>query len=467
MRNKPLFFCVFLAGVVFTAKAQDAAQVLSFNSFIETVRLHHPLAKQADLQIDKANAITQKARGAFDPYAYLGFSEKYFNGTSYYKLADGGLKIPTWFGLAFQGGYEQNSGDFLNPQENLPASGLFYAGVSASLGNGLFIDQRRATLKQAQIMQKSSVVERQLLYNELIFEAGKAYWEWFSAFNTLKVYENGLDLVEQRFVATKRSAVLGDRPFIDTLESVIQLQNRQINYQQASLEFKNATAKLSVYLWIDGILPLELTDQAQPPIMDSVYAAPIALEVMQQLDSVALTHPLLKQYKYKIEALQVEKRLKQEQLKPNLNVNYMPLSEPVNNNPINNLSLNNYKWGVEFTMPIFLRKQRGDLRLTNIIIQESLLDLRAKNAEIGYKAIASLNTWENTNSQAVLYKKTVTDYGALLKGEKVKFDAGESSVFLVNSREIGLIEAQLKYIELLTKNQQAVLGASYALGLLG
>ena len=133
---------------------------------------------------------------------------------------------------------------------------------------------------------------------------------------------------------------------------------------------------------------------------------------------------------------------------------------------VEDLSPKNYKWGVEFNMPIFLRKQRGDLAITGIKIQESMLDLRIKNAEIAYKAVASLNSWDNTNSQAVLYEKTVRDYFGLLQGERTKFDAGESSVFLVNSREMGYIKAQIKYIELLTKNQKAVLGASYALGLL-
>ncbi len=58
-------------------------------------------------------------------------------------------------------------------------------------------------------------------------------------------------------------------------------------------------------------------------------------------------------------------------------------------------------------MPIFLRKERGDLAITNFKLKESLLDLRNKNAEITYKAVASLNTWTVTHSQANLYQKTV------------------------------------------------------------
>jgi outer membrane protein TolC len=185
-----------------------------------------------------------------------------------------------------------------------------------------------------------------------------------------------------------------------------------------------------------------------------------------QLDSLSEKHPALRQYRYKIEGLGVERRLKKEQLKPNLNFSYTPLSEPINNNPVSGLSLNNYTWGVEFSMPIFLRKERGDLAITNFKLKESLLDLRNKNAEITYKAVASLNTWTVTHSQANLYQKTVRDYAGLLNGERQKFDAGESSVFLVNRRELGYINAQVKLIALLAKNYKAALGAEYALGLL-
>jgi len=65
-----------------------------------------------------------------------------------------------------------------------------------------------------------------------------------------------------------------------------------------------------------------------------------------------------------------------------------------------------------------------------------------------------------------LIQKTVRDYAGLLNGERQKFDAGESSVFLVNRRELGYINAQVKLIALLAKNYKAALGAEYALGLL-
>jgi outer membrane protein TolC len=466
MKNRVYVLILILFPAYNAVAAQDSLKQLEYDVFLELVKVHHPIAKQANLKVDIANAKVQKSRGAFDPYAYAGLSEKFFDGKSYYKLADGGLKIPTWYGLEFKTGYEQNSGTFLNPEQTVPQGGLWYAGVSASVGKGLFIDQRRAVLQQAKIGVNASIEERRVIYNTLLYEAGSAYWDWFKAYNEVQVYTNGLAFAQQRFEATKNTAVLGERPYIDTLESIIQVQNRQISLQQAQLDYKNATARLGIYLWVDGIIPLELTDETIPPLMDSIATKPLDHTFYLQLDSLSEKHPALRQYRYKIEGLGVERRLKKEQLKPNLNFSYTPLSEPINNNPVSGLSLNNYTWGVEFSMPIFLRKERGDLAITNFKLKESLLDLRNKNAEITYKAVASLNTWTVTHSQANLYQKTVRDYAGLLNGERQKFDAGESSVFLVNRRELGYINAQVKLIALLAKNYKAALGAEYALGLL-
>ena len=49
----------------------------------------------------------------------------------------------------------------------------------------------------------------------------------------------------------------------------------------------------------------------------------------------------------------------------------------------------------------------------------------------------------------------VSDYQTLFAGEQQKFEAGESSLFLVNSRESKLIEGLLKAIELNTQQQKA------------
>ena len=106
-------------------------------------------------------------------------------------------------------------------------------------------------MQQAKIGVNASIEERRVIYNTLLYEAGSAYWDWFKAYNEVQVYTNGLAFAQQRFEATKNTAVLGERPYIDTLESIIQVQNRQISLQQAQLDYKNATSAIG-HLFVGG-----------------------------------------------------------------------------------------------------------------------------------------------------------------------------------------------------------------------
>lgn len=461
------FVILFL--VVFSAEllAQSIEpKPLAFNEFMRLVKKNHPIAKQAELQLELGEAYLQKSRGMFDPQVFSEISQKYFDDKQYYNLNNSGLKIPTWYGLEFGGGYERNEGVFLNPQNNVPNAGLWYAGASLNIGQGLFIDERRAELNKAKIFVKSTQAERQIIYNELLYNAGNTYWEWFNAFHTLKIYEEALSLAEERFEAVKQNAKFGDVPLIDTVEASIQVQNRMLNYQQADLNYKNTTALLSVYLWDEGIIPLEIDENTIPLTLEMVEPLTVSGNLMAQLDSISLTHPELAQYEFRLQQLQLDRRLKQEMIKPKLNLRYNAITAPVGNDAFVDYNTNNYNWGLEFSIPLFLRKERGDLKIAQLIINETKLDFDNKKAAINYKAIAAMNELGTSFNQANLYAKTVKDYLQLLNGEKQKFDAGETSLFMVNARELGYINTQLKYIELIAKNQKARLTTDFALGIL-
>ncbi|MGB1318254.1 MAG: TolC family protein [Flavobacteriales bacterium] len=326
----------------FFAFAQEAEKSLGFDDFNAIVLQHHPLAVQADLMKKKGEATVQMARGGFDPKIGTDIGQKYFKGDQYYSLIDAGLKVPTWFGIEVTSGYEQNAGQFLNPENSTSGGGLIYAGISLPVGRGLFIDERRAELRKAQIFDKSAEVEQRLMLNELLYDAGIAYWKWFKNYEALKVYKEALALAEFRFNSIVVEVKSGDRPAIDTLEAGIQYQNRQLSLQQAELDFKNASALLSVYLWQNGQIPMEIDTNTIPVPKEQVELSTTNGLLLDRMDSLVAFHPYLQQFRFKIDQLKIDRRLKAEQLKPVLNLKYNALNQVVGNNPFADLSINNY-----------------------------------------------------------------------------------------------------------------------------
>jgi outer membrane protein TolC len=453
-----LFLLSFLPGQDTTFFRMD------IEAYLERVRDHHPIARQADLALSRGDASVMEARGAFDPEAFFDVDQKYFDDKRYYSLIDGGLKVPTWFGAYLKTGLEQNQGQFLNPENEMPSNGLWYAGISLPVGEGLFIDKRRAMLRKAQIYQSSTEVERTLLLNELFFESGKAYWDWFASFHVVKVYEEALFLAQQRFDAVKQGVRLGDRPAIDTLEAGIQVQNRELGFLQSQLDYQNAMASLSVYLWDEGLIPLEIAENTVPPALEETVAVDLDQGLLQRMDSLTLIHPDLQMARLKLQSMDLDRRMRVEALKPKLDLNYNAITEAIEGDVLENYSLNNYKWGLDFSIPIFLRQERGALRMTQVMIQEAELGLETKSAQVVFKAISAMNELSTTNDQANVYVQNVRDYLGLLTGERQMFDTGESSLFMVNARELGYVNAQINFIDILAKNRKSDLKVGYAFG---
>jgi outer membrane protein TolC len=448
--------------VVLNVGFLSAQKTFSDDMFYQLVVKNHPLSKQANLELEYGRVSVLKAKGGFDPKVFNNLNQKYYNSTQYYSLLDAGLKVPTWYGLELKTGFENNRGTYIDNQEKSPKGGLWYGGASLTLGQGLFIDQRRAELAKSKIFQQSTVFERQLQVNELIYEAGYAYWNWFLTHNSREVLSEALDLAQVRLQAVKQSAEYGDRPFIDSVEAKIQVQNRESMLRTFEAEQQNATNKLATYLWEENLVPLELDSLTKPVSADSISIKTLLTLSEAIIDSTLNNHPYLQITNFKIKSLEVDQRLKKEQLKPTLNLNYNFLNEPVNYNPFNQFSVNNYKWGLNFEMPVFLRKERADFQLSNIKLQDEKLNFENNKAYLLAKIQNAYVDLKNSIVQLEIYRNTVSDSKRLLDAEKTMFEGGESSLFLINARETAYIQAKLKYIEALTKNQQAYLSLQFA-----
>lgn len=466
MHRFVLISLTFLVLVNLPAAGQVDSARVTFDAYIALVKANHPLSKQADLLLETGEANLRKAKGEFDPVLKSQYDQKQFDGKNYYQLNSNELKIPTGIGVELKAGYDNNSGEFVNPENQLPDNGLAYAGIAVPLGSGLLFDERRQAVQQAKVLERASALERTLLLNQLIFDASEAYWNWYSAWNTFEIFDESVRLAEFRFNGVRESFVQGDVPAIDTLEAFILVQNRTLSKNEAYISLQKAKLAASNYLWSIEEQPLALEQSAKPLEHDDVEIDdPIKEEQISSLImQVDQFHPKMQLYYAKLENLNFERRMKAEKVKPKLNVNYNFLNQPVGNNPFESYSSNDYKWGFNFSMPILLRKGRGDLQLTKIKIQQTDLDRQQEGLSLQNKIRAYQTEIENLYQQIALFRDAVNNYQRMLNGEKRKFEEGESSLFIVNSRETSLITAEVKLIQILSKYQQAKAGLVLALG---
>lgn len=440
---------LFLLAFAIQGQAQDSI-VLRFNEYLGYVKKYHPIAKQAELALGIGQANLMKARGGFDPKIEVDYNRKEFKGTEYYDRLNATFKIPTWYGIELKGNFEQNDGDFLNPTETVPTDGLYSAGVSMSIGQGLWINERMATLKKAKYFREQSKADRDLRVNLILYEASLAYFDWLQAFNEAAIYQNFLENASIRFEGTKKRAAAGDVAAIDTVEAKIAFQNRALSLEQAKVKLMKKSLELSNFLWMNDAIPVEVQANVIPDInIDADIDT--TLEIMgKPLDSFTVNnHPKLKSLSYKIDGLRVEKNLKANKLLPKIDLEYNFLTETPEF--VNSLQTQQYKGGVSFRLPLFLRKERGDLKLAKFKLQDAKYDLDNAQVALQNKIVAIYRELESFETQNLLIDEIVSSYNILLVGEERKFSFGESSLFLINSRESKLIDSELKQISVQNK----------------
>ncbi|MEP7111353.1 MAG: TolC family protein [Ferruginibacter sp.] len=448
-----------------TFSQADKQVTFTPEAFIQQVRLYHPVAKQANILVDKAAAGLLSAKGGFDPVMNADASRKTFDGVNYYYYTNPELKIPTPIGIDIKTGLENNGGNFLNPE--ISAGKTSYLGLEIPLVKGLMMDKRRAVLQQAKIFQQQSEQERLVVLNDLLFAAYTDYWQWAGAFQMFSIYSRFADVANNRLRLVRIAYINGDRATIDTIEAFTQVQNYQLQQSEALLRLNEAAFGLSNYLWRAGDIPSQLPSQYVP---DTIQ---FAMTMVQQpiddfINQSTIQNPALKSYELKLNSLEVERKLKFQSLLPivNLSANLLNKDYYALKGLDAALLQNNYKWGIEFKLPLFLREGRGAYRQAKMKIRETDLQLIYKRWQIENKIRSYYNENFLLLQQLQTAQSIYNNYYSLLRNEELKFTQGESSLFLVNSRETKVLELLQKQVELRFKYFKSGYAIEWSAGLL-
>ena len=285
-----------------------------------------------------------------------------------------------------------------------------------------------------------------IFVNNILYEASLSYFKWLQAYNELKLFENFLTNAELRYRGIERGAEVGERADIDVVEARIAINQRRLSLEQSKVKLMKAALELSTFLWLENNVPVEL----QPNVIPDVESEPIVdttfnINQLREDEVIVETHPKMVSLDYKLQSLEVDTRLKANRLLPKIDVEYNFITEVPE--VARSFNTAEYKGGLNVSFPLFLRKERGDLRLAKLKMQDTEFEINATRVNLQNKINAIRQELDSYVTQNELVSQMVTDYSRMLEAEERKFLLGESSLFLVNSRESKLIDGQLKAIE--------------------
>ncbi|MFN4082986.1 MAG: TolC family protein [Bacteroidia bacterium] len=450
--------------------------VLTFDEFYNRFLRFHPMAKRANLLPAIAKQELRTARGNFDPVLSGELNGKQTKGAEMFQYLDPQIKIPTLIGVDIKAGMEQTNGVLVNPeraklneQTGRPSNvnyQMFYGGFSLPVFRGLITDARRTQLNLAKVLVNMNEAEQIKELNKLFLNAAKDYWNWQQSYQNFLLMQLNRDFAAARFDFVKNRILLGEEKPIDSVEALIEFQRRDVMLINAQLEFLNAGIELSNYLWDENENPLNLAQNVVPSDVGSNIVT-ITTDSLNAL--VAFTqnyHPEINKLSLKVRQYSFERKLALENLKPQLNLEYYPFQTFTNGNEdvVNGIFTNNYKYGVTFYSSLLLRKERGKLGSTTLKLKQSEYDLKQGRKEIVNNVLATYNDLNTLEQLLKIQIKLVENNRILRDGEEFRFENGESSLFLVNQRERALIESQSKLVELQAKYAKAKYMLQWATG---
>ncbi len=442
---KQVFLVFLFCGFAVTAQNNSSKEFM-YTEFLGYVKKYHPLVKNANLEINKAQANLMMARGGFDPKIEVDFSKKQFKDTEYYSILNSSFKIPTWYGIEIKAGFDNNEGVYLNPENTVPNQGLTSLGVTVPLGQGLFINQRMADVRKAKMQIQLSQAERKLQAIAVLYDASIAYFNWKKNYNEVALYQEYNTNAQIRFKGIQSLITQGDKPAIDSVEAGIIVKNRILSLEDSMLKLTKSKLELENFLWLENNIPLELSDDLIPEILlEFTIQETLRTNDLLNTDFTITNHPKINALQSKIDMLNVEKKLKANMLLPKIDVGYSYLAEP---SYIDNYKFQDYKIGLDFYFPLFLRKERGSLKLAKYKVQESKFILDLEKVQLTNKINAQKIEITSLLKQKELIKGLVQDNFTMLTSEERLFSFGESSLFLINTRENNLVSAQLARIAL-------------------
>ncbi|WP_348797774.1 TolC family protein [Flavobacterium adhaerens] len=442
---KKLLYLILFATIGVNGQ-QTISKELSYNEFLGFVKKFHPLVKNAQLELNKAQADLMMARGAFDPKIELDYAEKQFKGKEYYSLLNSSFKIPTWYGIEVKAGFENNDGYYLNPEHTTPTDGLTSLGISIPVGQGLWINKRMADLRKAKMQIEQTKSEVQLEAAAILYDASVAYFNWKKNYDEVQLYKNYTKNAQSRYEGILSLIKNGDKPAIDSIEAGINVKNRLLSLEDSNLKLVKAKLELSNYLWLDNAIPMEISDELIPETnLENTIQITLQTNNLTDSNFDLENHPKINALQNKIDILDVERKLSANELLPKINLGYSYLTE---SNYLNQFNNDDYKIGVDFSFPIFLRKERGKLKLTKFKIQESQYTLGLEKVQISNKITAQKTEITSLQKQLQLVKALSKDNKTMLESEERLFSFGESSLFLINTRENNSVSAKLAEISL-------------------
>jgi outer membrane protein TolC len=402
-----------------------------------------------------ADADVTVAEGRFDLALKAGYEGDYlgFYRNDVYRA---GVEQATALqGISWFSGYQLGRGTFAayDGKAQTDTAGEYKAGLRAPIFKDRAIDSRRAELQKAMIGRRVADLgadQQKLLIIQL---AMRRYYDWVAAGLRYQAAKAVLDVAEQRDQQLKETAKLGQIPQVDVTDNLRAIIARRSQVVEADRGLQLTSIELSLFYRDDSGQPRLASPTQLPP------AFPTMQEFSDQRlqDDIELAirrRPEIQRFAAQRNQVEVDRKLALNQLMPNIDVQFSYTRElgdrVVKRGPDDLVA------SLIFDMPAQRRQAKGremaSLARINQFDQRERFARDQVAAEVRDAYSALLAAFQ----RAKLLRQEVEVSRQLEDAERIRFQLGEGTLFLVNLREQTTFDAAIREVGALNEYFRAL-----------
>ncbi|MBA3994907.1 MAG: hypothetical protein C0469_15410 [Cyanobacteria bacterium DS2.3.42] len=420
----------------------------SLDYFLQLVDKNYPKLQGADAERRIAGAKRLEKAGAFDPVLtsineYLRVQDIFTPGEAKDAVHnESRINLLTRSGINIFTGMRLNPNDTKTPFVPTGKSGEYFAGVAVPLMRGLRINEKTAAEQQAKLGEPLATQVFGSTRLEVLLKAAAVYWDWVGAKARVDIAKNLLLIAKARVDQIKGRVQKGDLPALDIAESEQEIQRRQAALVRSERDFQKASLLLSVFLWDESGAPRVVPSLQEVPALQPEPRELTNGEWMEGRKLALELRPELKKIILEREQAKIDLRLAENMILPAMDA-YLTQGADTGPQGIGPV----VRAGMAVSLPLRQRTARGQAQAARLKIQKLTLDEKAERQRIQAEVddtVSAINTsYERWVSTLLEVKKAKQ----VEEGERLRFGAGDSTLFLVNQRERMSAEAQMRLAE--------------------
>ena len=428
---------------------------LTLENILQSVEKHYPPLRVALLEAPIAEADYLAAQGRFD-LVLRSFVDTNSLGFYESRRFDVSAEQPTaLWGTSFFSGYQTSGGSFPSYDGKLQTNGLgeYRAGMRVPLFRDRALDSRRAELGKASLGRRLAGLGIQQQRLVILQAATARYWNWVAAGRRFAVAQSILDMAVEREKILETAVELGQLPRFEVLDNKRIIEQRRSQFVAGRRGLEQTSFDLSLFYRDDQGQPRV----AEPAQLPSAFPRPTGIDenqlerdITQALDR----RPELARLSTQQDQVRIDERLAQNRRLPGLDF-ILSYDRELGERRIPR-GPNELRAGISFELPLQRRTATGQAvaARTRVAQIDQRLQFQREQVSVEVRdavsAVRAAYEGANVLEAEVLATRQVED------AERLRYDLGESTLFVLNQRELQTADAQIREVSALADYYRAL-----------